>query len=378
MDLTWSGIMHKELSLVGVGVTHSLCLAHSLGVSHSRRSELLRCELVFVSVQVLHMILGLERLDRITMFLEEVATLPRGGDKGLSGRLDSHPPEDANPPAAAASQRSRPGQGSQEKQKKGEEEQLRGQPKAGPTSLLYRHSVPDLHAPPPHPTLGTPPVSSSASFPLNPHHSYDAEWGTMGRGEGDSSFDDDVFLTPAAHPTAMLGSAGVTPNSNPMQSASGPAPQQPEQLPAKIQPGLAPALSPAQPSDPAHAQVGMSSAASAPLGTPPGTPERAALSTSRKFHSPQHHQVPQLQQRSPTLLSRANARLLGRYSASEALSRAAPADPPPHQPGLPPSGGHRRATSSVSHQVCQSLGFGVLTGLQPTMLAWSPAIHSCL
>ena len=35
-----------------------------------------RVEQVCVCLQVLHMILGLERLDRIMLFMEEIATMP--------------------------------------------------------------------------------------------------------------------------------------------------------------------------------------------------------------------------------------------------------------------------------------------------------------
>ncbi len=304
------------------------------------------------------MILGLERLDRITMFIDEVASMPLGGGRGLSGRLDSRElPHHATAGLTVASQRSGLGQrGSEEEARRQRQatavEQLRTMP-AGPSPLGNgRSSMPPVAIRP----------AASASFPLNPHQSYDEEWGTMAGGGGHDS-DNDVFLTPHAS-VVYPDSAGGSPNSSSKQQSPGKAPTNcfgeqshfPLKPPGNSQASTAaPATNPpSQPHrpPPEPARLSLSSSASAPVGEPtgpPSTPERPHPSTADKFYSPQHQQPPPLQQRSPSsLLSRASARIRVALEASEATIKAGPAEPPPRQAGLPPSSGHRR---TYSHQV---------------------------
>ena len=109
------------------------------------------------------------------------------------------------------------------------------------------------------------------------------------------------------------------------------------------------------PEPPTNARLEPAYTSSAPVGVspsaPPCTPERPYPSTADKSGSPQtaQQQQPQLYRRSPsTLLSRASARIKVALEASDTGAKGGPADPPPRQPGLPPSSGHRR---TYSHQV---------------------------
>ena len=309
-------------------------------------------------MQVLHMMMGLERLDRITMFMDEVASMPLGGGLGLSGRLDSH---DLGPAADAPRQSgSQPGHWPQQ-QHPSAVEQLRNSP-AGPSALgNKRSSMPMLPAPPPPATTGG--AASEAVFPLNPHRSYDEEWGTMPSGGGHDS-DSDVFLTPHAQSEADHHRDGAGPSPQQQQAPytqpaafpaspqSQPLPQSPASShlggnPSPSQPWLQPHRPPPEPPHHRHSP----SAPVAPPSAPPSTPERPHPSAVDKFGSPQieQQQPPQVYHRSPSsLLSRASARIRVALEASEALSKVGPADPPPRQPGLPPSSGHRRTSS---HQV---------------------------
>ncbi|KAL0054362.1 hypothetical protein WJX82_007679 [Trebouxia sp. C0006] len=178
-------------------------------------------------MKVLHMILGLERLDRITMFIDEVASMPLGGGRGLSGRLDSRELPYHAGIGAIASQRSNLGpQGNEEEQQRRRRqatavEQLRNGP-AGLVSGGGHSSMLDLLVPPPPVSIRPP--GSDAAFPLNPHRSYDEEWGTMAGGGGHDS-DSDVFLTPHASatlPDPAFGSR-TSPKSSPKQESPGTA-----------------------------------------------------------------------------------------------------------------------------------------------------------
>ena len=291
--------------------------------------------------------------------------MPLGGGRGLSGRLDSRELPHNAAMGAITSQRSGLGmQGNDEEQRRRRQatavEQLRTG-SVGPSPLGGRSSMPELHVLPP--PISTQPPGAAYAFPLNPHQSYDEEWGTMGVGGGHDS-DSDVFLTPHAsgiHPDPAFGH-GASPKSSPQEQAPGTAAmttatdhsQLPLKSPANTQFAAHPPLQPHRPpQDPARTRLELSSSASAPAGPPtgpPSTPERPHPSTSDKFYSPQHQQPPQLQQRSPaSLLSRASARIRVALEASEATIKAGPADPPPRQPGLPPSSGHRRTSSQQVH-----------------------------
>ena len=317
------------------------------------------------------MILGLERLDRITMFIDEVASMPLGGGRGLSGRLDSRELPYHAGIGAIASQRSNLGpQGNEEEQQRRRRqatavEQLRNGP-AGLVSGGGHSSMLDLLVPPPPVSIRPP--GSDAAFPLNPHRSYDEEWGTMAGGGGHDS-DSDVFLTPHASatlPDPAFGSR-TSPKSSPKQESPGTASisgfardQLPLKSPATSQSAAHLPLPPCRlHTDPSRPRLDLSSSASAPVGPPtgpPSTPERPHPSTADKFYSPQHQQPQQLQQRSPSsLLSRASARMRVALEASEAATiKAGPADPPPRQPGLPPSSGHRRTHSQQVPSPCTS------------------------
>ena len=327
-------------------------------------------------MQVLHMILGLERLDRITMFIDEVASMPLGGGRGLSGRLDSRelPLASAGAPAGTSSSWQAAGhqQGTEEEQR--QRQQGRGVKQlhttsAGPSPLgSGRSSMPDFQAGPPPVTTGQ--GGTDSAFPLNPHKSYDEEWGTMPSGGGHDS-DSDVYLTPhaeSAHfdmhqddtssgfrqqaPHALSDPSVVQPSQSPSKSS---ASAQLSVNGAASQPWLQPHR---RPPEPPHPRLDLPSSASAPVGPPtgpPSTPERPHPSTSDKFYSPQHQQQQQSQAytRSPSsLLSRASARIRVALEASEATIKAGPADPPPRQPGLPPSSGHRRTSSHQVQAVC--------------------------
>ena len=317
------------------------------------------------------MILGLERLDRITMFIDEVASMPLGGGRGLSGRLDSR--ELSHHVAAAAhsvvSQHSNLGpRGDDEEVQRRQGtavEQLRSMP-GGPSPLGGRSSMPQLHvAALPSITTKLPP--SESAFPLNPHQSYDEEWGTRG-GSGGHDSSDDVFVTPHApvgHSNGGFGSA-ATPNCSPKQQLPGTAPsnrfaadqsQFPYKSPATAATGGQLPLQPHRPApEPPHRRLDLSPSASAPVGPdtgPPNTPEQPHPTTSDKLYSPQHQGQQNLQQRSPSsLLSRASARIRVALEASEATIKAGPADPPPRLPGLPPSSGHRRTYSQQVAAMC--------------------------
>ena len=316
-------------------------------------------------MQVLHMMMGLERLDRITMFMEEVAAMPLGGALGLSGRLDSRDM------AAAADGSHQPGtqqSGSEQEQRQQQQQhhptaagQVRNSP-AGPSPL---GSMPMLHAAPPPATTGN--ASCESAFPLNPHRSYDEEWGTMPSGGGHDS-DSDVFHSPHAHSEAdhSHDPASSSPHQHAPQqqpSASSATPQSQHfsksaasnhlgAKPLASQPWLQPHRPPPEPPYPKPGLLHAPSAPAAPPSAPPSTPERPYPSTADKFGSPQsQQQQAQVCHKSPSsLLSRASARIRVALEASEALAKGGPADPPPRQPGLPPSsgGGHRRTSS---HQV---------------------------
>lgn len=198
----------------------------------------------------------------------------------------------------------------------------------------------------------------------------------MPSGGGPGS-DSDVFLTPhanAAHP--MADDVGSSPTQQmPNQAPAGQ--QSPIKAYGSAQLGTNAAGSTSwQQNRPApgspHSRLDLPASASAPVGPPtgpPSTPERPHPSTSDKFSSPQQQQQqqPQVYHRSPSsLLSRASARIRVALEASEAAARAGPADPPPRQPGLPPSSGHRRA---YSQQVCSAVC--LLTGLYDKHLVHS-------
>ena len=307
-------------------------------------------------MQVLHMMMGLERLDRITMFIDEVASMPLGGGLGLSGRLDSR---DLGPATDASSQSGTQHSGSEQERRYQQHpsavEQMRNSP-AGPSPLgSRRSSMPMLYALPPPVTTGS--AASESTFPLNPHQSYDEEWGTM-PSAGGHDLDTDVFLTPHAHseadhhhdassspqqqqaPHPQPAAFSASPQSQPAKSHQG-------ANPSASQPWLQPHRPPPEPPHPRHSP----SALVAPPSAPPSTPERPHPSAADKLGSPQTQLQlqPQVYHRSPSsLLSRASARIRVALEASEALSKGGPADPPPRQPGLPPSSGHRRTSS---HQV---------------------------
>ena len=317
--------------------------------------------------------MGLERLDRITMFMDEVASMPLGGGLGPSGRLDSH---DLGRTANVPRQSGREQGHHDQQQHPSAVEQLRNSP-AGPSALgTGRSSIPILHAPPPPVATGG--AASEAAFPLNPHRSYDEEWGTMPSAGGHDS-DSDVFLTPHAESEADHHQDGAASSPQQQQAPytqpaaflaspqSQPLPQSPAIShlggnPLVSQPWLQPHRPPPEPPRPRHSP----SAPVAPPSAPPSTPERPHPSAVDKFGSPQiqqQQQQPQVYHRSPSsLLSRASARIRVALEASEALSRVGPADPPPRQPGLPPSSGHRRTSS---HQV----------KLLPVQYACVPASH---
>ena len=298
------------------------------------------------------MMMGLERLDRITMFMDELASMPLG-----EGRLD-------RPDLGLAADRSRQA-GTQQSSYEGEcryqqkhpsaAEQMRNS-SAGSSRLgSGRSSMPILHATPPPAT-----TASAAAFPLNPHQSYDEEWGTM----PSAGRQDDVFDSTHAHSEADYSRHGassspqqqqashsqpaassVSPRSQPLPQSS--ANSHVGASPLASQPWLQPHRPPPEPPHPRHSP----SAPVAPPSAPPSTPERPHPSAVDKFGSPQLQQAqqPQAYHRSPSsLLSRASARIRVALEASEALSKGGPADPPPRQPGLPPSSGHRRTSS---HQV---------------------------
>jgi len=188
-------------------------------------------------------------------------------------------------------------------------------------------------------------------------------------GGGGHDSDSDVFLTP--HASAILPDPAfgcrTSPKSSPKHESPGTAPtssfagdQLPLKSPATIQSAAHLPLQPCRlQTDPPRSRLDLSSSASAPAGPPtgpPSTPERPHPSTTDKFYSPQHQQPQQLQQRSPSsLLSRASARIRVALEASEAATiKAGPADPPPRQPGLPPSSGHRRTHSQQVPSPCNS------------------------
>ena len=313
------------------------------------------------------MMMGLERLDRITMFIDEVASMPLGGSLGVSGRLDTH---DLGPAAAAAA--AGPRQAGTQQSSNEEERHLHQQP---PMTSEQMHNTPAAssqlgsgcssmlvsHAPPPPVTTAS--AASEAAFPLNPHRSYDEEWGTMPSAGGQDS-DSDVFLTPHAHsetdhpgddassspqeqqaPHTQSGAFSANPWSQSLTQSS--ANNQLGASPSTSQPWLQPHRPSPQPPHPRHSP----SAPVAPPCAPPSTPERPHPSAVDKFGKPEvgQQQQAQLHHRSPSsLLSRASARIRVALEASEALSKGGPADPPPRQPGLPPSSGHRRTSS---HQV---------------------------
>lgn len=188
-------------------------------------------------------------------------------------------------------------------------------------------------------------------------------------GGGGHDSDSDVFLTPHASatlPDSAFGSR-TSPKSSPKQESPGTASisgfardQLPLKSPATSQSAAHLPLPPCRlHTDPSRPRLDLSSSASAPVGPPtgpPSTPERPHPSTADKFYSPQHQQPQQLQQRSPSsLLSRASARMRVALEASEAATiKAGPADPPPRQPGLPPSSGHRRTHSQQVPSPCTS------------------------
>lgn len=313
-------------------------------------------------MQVLHMILGLERLDRITTFIDEVASMPLGGGRGLSGRLDSRelPPAPAGAAASGTSswQAASHQQGTEEEQRQRQQgravKQSHATP-AGPSPLgSARSSMPDLQAAPP--PVATEPVGTESAFPLNPHKSYDEEWGTMPGGGGHDS-DSDVYLTPHAQPPHFDTHQDDTSSTFTDEFPTAQQSVSPSKLSASAQLSANGAASQPRlqqhrrPPEPPHPRLDLPSSASAPMGPPtgpPSTPERSHPSTSDKFYSPQHQQS-QVYTRSPSsLLSRASARIRVALEASEATIKAGPADPPPRQPGLPPSSGHRRTSS---HQV---------------------------
>lgn len=322
------------------------------------------------AMQVLHMMMGLERLDRITMFMDEVAAMPVGGALGLSGRLDSR---DMGGAADGSQQSGTQQSGSDQEHHHQQQQhptavgQMRNSP-AGPSPL---GSMPMLHAAPPPATTGN--ASSESAFPLNPHQSYDEQWGTMPSGGGHDS-DSDVFHSPHAHSeadhshdTASSSPHQQAPQQQPAASSASHHPQPVSQSaasshwdakPLASQPWLQPHRPPPEPPYPKPGLLHAPSAPAAPPSAPPSTPERPHPSTADKFGSPQsqqQQQAPQLCHKSPSsLLSRASARIRVALEASEALAKGGPADPPPRQPGLPPSsgGGGRRRTSS--HQVWPS------------------------
>lgn len=280
-------------------------------------------------MKVLHMILGLERLDRIMLFMEEVANMPLGGGRGLSGRLDSRKLPDLPHAISNAEQ----AQHAQRRADHARAEEGRQQPE-GVSNLMGNHrgSMPELR--------------SAAQTPLNAHHR-DDDWGTMATSPGQ---DHDVFQSPRSsivQPEQATHPNGVAPNSHPV----GTLPcwshmASPFETPAQVSP---PNLSPPQ-LPPAHLRANFHSSSSAPPGPMngfPATPDRQppAMTAKSNLNSP-------AQQKSPsTSLARASARMRVALEASQAASKASagPADPPPRQPGLPRANTHRR---THSQQVC--------------------------
>ena len=351
-----------------------------------------------INMQVLHMILGLERLDRITMFIDEVASMPLGGGRGLSSRLDSRElPKtvagvtDGSSAGTVASRQ--PGSG---RQSSGEEWKQRHQDgtavqqvrigSAGPSPLGNgRSSMPDLHAPPP--PVNTTRAGSASAFPLNPHRSYDEEWGTMPSGHDSDS---DVYLTPHAYPPQSEVGTQHDDSSTALRQQQPPAvthqaDQQagsPSRVSAAAHLSSQPWLQPSRrPPEPPHPRQDLPHSVPGPAVPSAGllsTPERPQPSIPDRLHSPQHHlqPQPQAQHRSPSsLLSRASARIRVALEASEASLKGGPADPPPRQPGLPPSSGHRRTSS---HQVPTLLLLTTATCMLVTCKSTCHAVSSLL
>lgn len=294
--------------------------------------------------------------------------MPLGGALGLSGRLDSR---DIGAAADGSQQPGTQQSGSEQEhsQKQQQHPTAAGQvrsSRAGPSPLGSGRS--SMHAAPP--PAGTANASPESAFPLNPHQSYDEEWGTMPSGGGHDS-DSDVFHSPHAHSEAdhSHNAASSSPQQQAphQQPAASSASLQTQRFlqsaasnhlggakPLASQPWLQPHRPPPEPSYPMPQLMHAPSAPAAPPSAPPSTPERPHPSTADKFGSPQsqqQQQAPQVCHKSPSsLLSRASARIRVALEASEALAKGGPADPPPRQGGLPPSsgGGHRRTSS---HQV---------------------------
>lgn len=277
--------------------------------------------------------------------------MPLGEGRAWSGHADRR---DSTPAASAGSHLSsrEEQQRRRQQQKASAADQTHNSP-VGPSPLgSGRGSTASLRAPPPPAAAAT-----EAAFPLNPHHSYDEEWGTM-PGAGGHDSDSDTFPTPHALPEADNGGARSSPGQQAIHNRpAGPEPHAGHKScrnarldgnASASQPQLQPHRPP-QDTPSARLEGAYSSSASmASPSAPPCTPERPHPSTADKLGSPQTAQA-QLYRRSPsTLLSRASARIKVALEASDAIAKGAPADPPPRQPGLPPSSGHRR---TYSHQV---------------------------
>ena len=310
-------------------------------------------------MKVLHMILGLERLDRIMLFMDEVANMPLGGGRGLSGRLDSRKlPDLQDLDSNSKSSQAQRAQQTAGKAGDGSKEQAQQQPEqsehaatagalAPPHLGRHRSSMPELRNTAPSPPTG------GGAFPLDPHQSYDEAWGTMG--SSPQGHDHDVFQSPRKS-LVMADEAGHANGPPPNAHPVGVRPDwthlaSPFDAPAQVAPlnTSPPKVCPAQLGSGFHSS---SSAPAGPMNGFPATPERQLLPSSSKsnLNSPAQGQL-----KSPaSKLARASARMRGAIEASQTLAKAnaGPADPPPRQPGLPRSSGHRRTHSQQVSILC--------------------------
>lgn len=298
-------------------------------------------------MKVLHMILGLERLDRIMLFMDEVANMPLGGGRGLSGRLDSRKLPDL-PDSLLNAQHAQQivADSRQETARQQQRDQTAIAVAAVPSMMgSHRSSMPDLRTVAQQPPAG---------FLPNSRRSSNDEWGTMAHSPGQ---DHDVFQSPR--------SSIVQPEQDNLPNGGHSNPRPVGTLPwhHMASPFEAPAQNPPTNPSPPHVPPphlatnfhSTSSAPAGPLNGFPATPDRqppAALSKSN-LNSPQ-----QAQQKSPsTSLARASARMRVALEASQAVSKASagPADPPPRQPGLPRGNAHRRTHSQQVRFLCMSV-----------------------
>ena len=301
------------------------------------------------------MILGLERLDRIMLFMDEVASMPLCAGRGLSGRLDSRKLPDL-PDSVLNSKHAQHAQQGQSRNDTGRQEEGKQQPDgsrrhgdtavAAVPSLLgsHRSSMPELRS-------AAQPSTAGGAFPHNPHQPYDDAWGTLASSPG-QDHDHDVFESPrksVVQPELSTLLNGGQPNPRPVGTLPGWSHMaSPFEAPAQNPPAN-PSPQQAPPADLKQNFHSSSSAPAGPLNGFPATPDRQppAHVSKSNLNSPQ-----QAQQKSPsTSLARASARMRVALEASQAVSKgsAGPADPPPRQPGLPRGSAHRR---THSQQVC--------------------------